>query len=66
MFQKVNEMRDLLLLLAMILIIYLCLTLSGCTYSITMAHTEGQTTDLIDEQQKANAEVKPNLAIPAL
>jgi len=25
------------------------LLLSGCTYSITMVHTEGQATDVVDE-----------------
>ncbi len=59
-------MKDLIFLLALILIISLCFLLSGCTYSVTLAHTEGQATDLIDENQKADADVKPNLNIPAL
>ena len=59
-------MKDLLFLLALILIISLCFFLSGCTYSVTLAHTEGQATDLIDENQKADADIKPNLNIPAL
>lgn len=50
----------------MIMIIVLCYLLSGCTYSITMAHTEGQATDLIDENQKADADIKPNLTIPTI
>ncbi len=59
-------MKDLMFLLALILIISLCFFLSGCTYSVTLAHTEGQATDLIDEAQRADADVKPNLNIPTL
>ena len=43
-----------------------CLILSGCTYSITMAHTEGHANDLIDEHHRADADIKPNISIPAL
>lgn len=31
----------------------MCLMLSSCTYSITMAHTAGTATDLIDEAATA-------------
>lgn len=27
----------------------LCLVLAGCTYSITMVHTEGEAQDVVDE-----------------
>ena len=59
-------MKDLLFLIALILIISLCFVLSGCSYSVTLAHTEGQATDLIDENQKDDADIKPNLTIPAI
>ncbi len=59
-------MKDLFFLIALILIISLCFILSGCTYSVTLAHTEGQTTDLIDESQTAQPDVKANLTIPAI
>lgn len=59
-------MKDLAFLIAMILIISLCFFLSGCTYSVTLAHTNGSATDLIDENQKAQADVKPSLTIPAI
>lgn len=45
-----------------ILIIGLCLVLSGCTYSITMVHTEGQANDVVDETQSTRADVKSDLS----
>lgn len=47
-------------------LISVCLILNSCTYSINMVHTEGSATDLIDENQKATADVKPNLNVPTL
>ena len=44
----------------------LVLLLTSCTYSINMIHSEGEATDLIDEYQRADADIKPNLNIPAL
>jgi len=38
------------------------LCLSGCTYSITMIHTEGQATDVVDETSSPSAD----LSIPAV
>jgi hypothetical protein len=61
-----NEMKDLAFLIALILIITLCFMLNGCTYSVTLAHTNGTATDLIDENQKADADIKPNLTVPAI
>lgn len=46
------------------LLMGLALFLSSCTYSINMIHSEGSATDLIDENQKADA--NPNLNIPAI
>lgn len=43
-----------------------CLILSGCTYSITMVHTEGQANDVVDETQSTSTDVKPNLNIPSI
>jgi len=31
-----------------------------------MVHTDGQATDLIDETQSAQPDIKPNLTIPAI
>lgn len=58
-----NEMKDLIIYLLLITIIALCFLLNGCTYSINMAHTSGSATDLIDENQKADADVRPNVSI---
>lgn len=38
--------------------------LSSCTYSINMVHTQGIADDVVDENQKADADIKPNLNIP--
>ena len=38
---------------------------TGCTYSINMVHTEGYADDVVDETQKADADVSPTLSIPA-
>ncbi len=61
-----SEMKETLLILALIAIIVCGLILNSCTYSINLAHTEGTATDLIDENQKADADIKPNLNIPAI
>lgn len=39
--------------------------LSSCNYTISMVHTEGTATDVIDNDQKSDADVSPNLTIPA-
>jgi len=31
-----------------------------------MIHSQGQASDLIDENQRADADIKPNLNLPAL
>lgn len=38
--------------------------LSSCTYSITMVHTEGEATDVIDETTTPSTNISPNLSIP--
>jgi len=38
--------------------------LSSCTYSITMVHTEGTASDVVDEQQTPSTTVSPNLTVP--
>lgn len=39
--------------------------LSSCTYSITMVHTEGTATDVVDTDQRADPDVSPEITIPA-
>jgi hypothetical protein len=36
-------------LLSLVSMFMLSMFLTGCTYSITMVHTEGQATDVVDE-----------------
>jgi hypothetical protein len=42
----------------------ICLILSGCTYSINMIHSN-RAKDIIDENQRADADIKPNLNLPS-
>ena len=42
------------------------LALSGCTYSITMVHTEGTASDVVDETSSPTSTISPNVKIPAL
>lgn len=37
---------------------------SACTYSITMVHTEGTASDVVDEQQTPSTTVSPHINIP--
>lgn len=61
-----NEAKELMILIALSAIIVIGFILNGCTYSINMIHSSGTATDLIDENQKADADIKPNLNIPAI
>lgn len=42
------------------------LALSSCTISITTVHTQGKASDVVDETQSADADVSPNVSLPAL
>lgn len=46
------------------LLIPFLLILSSCTYTIIMAHTEGQTSDLVDDTSSANPNISPTLNLP--
>lgn len=43
------------------------LALTGCTYSITMVHTQGEATDVVDETatNTPSTSVTPTVSIPA-
>jgi len=41
-----------------------CSLLQSCTYSITMVHTEGAASDIVDQEQDAKADIKPVLTVP--
>jgi hypothetical protein len=40
------------------------LCLSACTYSITMVHTEGEASDVVDENQSAHPNISPDISLP--
>ncbi len=50
-----------------IMTIIMTIILTGCTYSITMVHTEGQATDVVDETatNTPSTSVTPTVTIPA-
>ncbi len=48
-----------------LLTLALTIVLSSCTYNISMAHTEGTATDVIDDTQSNTPDVAPVLNIPA-
>lgn len=51
-------MKDLLCLVLSLFI------LNGCTYSVMLNHTEGITSDLVDENQAASAKINNDMSIP--
>lgn len=36
----------------------------GCTYSVILNHTEGQASDIVDENQTATPHIAPTINIP--
>lgn len=40
------------------------LALNSCTYNISMAHTEGQATDVIDDTASNTPNVSPTVNVP--
>ncbi len=54
-------------MLQKVILISFALFLSGCTYSITMVHTQGEATDVVDETatNAPRTSVSPKLSIPA-
>lgn len=47
------------------LILSLLAMLTSCTYTITMVHTEGTASDVVDETSTSTPTVSPTLTIPA-
>jgi hypothetical protein len=45
-------------------LLLLPIILTGCTYSVTLAHTEGTASDLIDEEQTTSPDVRPTVTLP--
>lgn len=44
--------------------IVMLLLLTGCTYSINMVHTQGQASDVVDETQSNQPDIKSVLEMP--
>lgn len=42
----------------------LSLALCACTYSVSLVHTEGEASDVIDQEQTPTADVSPTVEIP--
>lgn len=40
--------------------------LTSCTYSVTLVHTDGTASDVVDTDQKSDAKVDPTLTIPLM
>lgn len=40
--------------------------LSACTYTITLVHTEGTASDVVDDTSSAKADVSPAVSLPKL
>ena len=49
-----------------LLVLISLFALSSCTYSINMVHTQGTADDVVDETQRAAADIRPNITLPAL
>jgi len=43
----------------------ICLLLMGCTYTITLVHTEGHASDVVDETSTPSTSIVPTVSIPA-
>ncbi len=49
------------------LLLAIVIMLASCTYSISMVHTEGTATDVVDNDQKPSTEISPTITgIPAI
>ncbi len=46
------------------ILIVISLILTGCTVSVNVIRTQGQATDLVDENQSPSTTVNPNISIP--
>ena len=51
-------------ILLFLAILFVVSIFSGCTYNVSMAHTEGTASDVIDDTQAPENTVSPNLTIP--
>lgn len=61
-------MKKLNLLSSFLTLKVIAMFLTSCTYSITMVHTQGEATDVVDEtaSNTPSTSVSPNISIPAV
>lgn len=52
------------ILVALFAIWLFACALTSCTYSITMVHTQGSATDVVDETQSNEPDVKADIKLP--
>lgn len=43
----------------------LMMIMTGCTLNVTMVHTEGLADNVVDQTDSTEADISPNLSIPA-
>jgi len=43
---------------------FILICVSSCTYNVSMVHTEGVASDVIDSQQEASPEISTDLKLP--
>ena len=59
-----NVMRFVWFMLIVVGVCAFVSSLSSCTYSITMVHTEGTASDVVDETATNSPDVRPDITIP--
>lgn len=59
-----NVIRVVWFMMIIVGIFALVTTISSCTYSITMVHTEGTASDVVDETATTSPNVSPDIKIP--
>lgn len=58
-------MKEIITLLIFIVIFIACsLAMTSCTYSINLVHTQGTASDVVDETQSAEPDIKTEISIP--
>jgi hypothetical protein len=62
-----EQEEDIMKAIKMMMIMILMIGVTGCTYSITMVHTQGEAADVVDETatNTPSTSVTPTVSIPA-
>ncbi len=55
-----------IVLIEMVSFLWLIILMTGCTISFQNISTHGSATDLVDQNQDATADIKPNIEIPMI